>query len=890
MEQPENAQEFDPLRMGDTPDGMTENPDGSIEVEGLEDPTPDEHLFQDDLTSFLSDTELYDISSELVRLIDQDKEARKRRDDQYEEGLQRTGLGDDAPGGASFPGSSRVVHPVLVEGCIDFASRSIKELFPAQGPVKTQVVGINDPIKLDRAQRKARYMNWQLTTQIPGYRSQLEQLLTQLPMGGSQYQKFSLNYRTKKPEVEFVAVDEVFLPYQATNLYTSPRLTHRYPISRDEFQNRVQEGVYRDVFLGDLSVGSLETSSSQDANDKIEGREDDGYNEDGYRNLLEVYCWDRIENDPYSNGEYAPYIITIDEDTERILSIYRNWDANDTTFKKLEWWVDWNFIPWRGVYGIGLPHIIGSLSGALTGALRALLDSAHINNSQTLLKMKAGRMTGQTSQINVTQVHEIEGPPNTDDIRKIVMPMPFNPPSPTLITLIDKIYGLAKGVISTSEDALSQVGDRTPVGTTMALIEQGAPVYSSIHARLHDSQKMGLSILHRINATMMDEEEVVKELGELVIRREEFQSSMDVLPVSDPTIFSEAQRFAQGQSLVQMSQDSRVPWNVPNIYRRLLRQMRIENPDEIIPPEKAPFTGDVWSENLKGIEGNPLKSNPQQDHQAHLIGHLAFLESPLQSANPSVNPRMLMGMLHHVNEHLMAIQSQLAVRGAHSMVMSGQAQDPDTAMAMSLSQPPDVLYGPIMPFFSRYGNLFNQVSQKMSAAQNQMPPEVQASLQIAQMDTTRKQAYDQGMLKIEELKVQGQARIEDQKLQLKQRESELSQTLQAQRDQFGAQLAQDRILHESQMEELRNQVKLIQNIQDNNQKQLTELLKNRDDNQTHLQIAEMQHGHEAKMASQSQFTELQQVIDLLEGERSEEAVKEVLSKLKGLIPGGVNNA
>lgn len=881
-------QELNSLTLNEVPEEYIENADGSVEIPEVDEVYPEEHEFPGNLTDILTDTQLYGVSSELIDSIEQDKASRQRRDEQYEEGLRRTGLGDDAPGGADFQGSSRVVHPVLVEGCIDFASRSIKELFPAQGPVKTQIVGTNDPIKLDRAQRKARFMNWQLTTQMVNYRSQLEQLLTQLPMGGSQYQKFSRDFSTGKPTVEFVPVDEVFIPYHADNLYSSPRITHRYPISRDDFQNRVAEGLYRDVFLPELSTGTLETSASQNANDKIEGREDDGYNEDGYRNILEVYCWQRIEDDPFSQGEYAPYIITIDEESERVLSIYRNWDPQDLKFQKLEWWVDWTFIPWRGAYGIGLPHIIGGLSGALTGALRALLDSAHINNSQTLLKLKAGRLTGQTTQVNVTQVHEIEGPPSTDDIRKIVMPMPFNPPSPVLMTLIDKIYGLAKGVISTSEDALGQVGDRTPVGTTMALIEQGSPVYSSIHARLHNSQKMALSILHRMNAQMLDEETVVKELGELIIRREEFMSSMDVLPVSDPTIFSEAQRFAQGQSLVQMSQDQRVPWNVPNIYRRLLRQMRIENPDEIIPPEKTPFTGDAWTENTKGLEANPLKAKPEQNHLAHLQSHLAFLESPLQAGNPAVSPQTVMGILQHINEHLNILQAQIVTRGAQAMMMSGQAMDPDTAVAMSLSQPPDVLYGPLVPYFERYTKLFTGTAQKLASSQHQMPPEVQASLQIAQMDTSRKQAYDQGMLKLREAEIQGTQQLKQQQLQLSTQEAQHKSELELQQQQFEARLQTERLSNDQQMEELRNQLRLIMNHQDNIQKQQTELLKNRDDNRTNLQIEEMRQGHESQMAQQdelSRFTELRNLMDSLEEGMSQEAVIDVLNKMRAIIPG-----
>jgi len=412
--------------------------DGSVIIEDLMSVEVSESDFYENLAEKLPETLLTQVAEELHEAVTRDKESRKKRDEQYEEGLRRTGLGDDAPGGAEFDGASRVVHPVLAEACVDFSSRAIRELFPAQGPVKTSVVGETTPQKLERAERKKRFMNWQLTSQIGEYRAELEQLLTQLPMGGSQYQKFWYDEKLGRPRTEFVPIDDIYLPYSATDFYTTPRLTHRQLISRSEFQSRVKSGLYRDVFITDPNH-LPESSASEQANDKIEGREEDGYNEDGLREVWEVQVNWAFEEDTFSAGEPPPYILTIDEDTHKILSIYRNWRESDARFRKLDWIVEWKFIPWRGAYAIGLPPLIGGLSAALTGSLRALLDSAHINNAASMLKLKSGRVVGQNTQVNVTQVTEIEGPAGIDDIRKLAMPMPFNPPSPVLLELMGQI-------------------------------------------------------------------------------------------------------------------------------------------------------------------------------------------------------------------------------------------------------------------------------------------------------------------------------------------------------------------------------------------------------------------------------------------------------------------
>ena len=859
--------DLNPQTLGDMPEEYIENEDGSVEIP-LEDEGPTgEGDFYDNLAEIINTDTLNAIGSELCELIETDKQSRKKRDQQYEEGLRRSGLGDDAPGGAEFDGSSRVVHPVLAEACVDFSSRAIKELFPASGPVKPWVNGDVTAKKLEKANRKTRFMNWQLTTQIQEYRDELEQLLTQLPMGGSQYQKFWRDDKKKRICCEFVPIDEVFLPFAATNFYTAQRVTHRQLITRSTFRSRVRSGLYRDIFVPDATQYPEESLAEQ-ANDKIEGREEDGYNEDGLRAVLEVYCWQELEEDDVSNGDYAPYVITIDEDTEKVLSIYRNWAEGDVLMEKLDWMVEWKFIPWRGAYAIGLPHLIGGLSAALTGALRALLDSAHINNAPTMLKLKSGRIVGQNTQVNVTQVCDIEGPAGIDDIKKLAMAMPFNPPSPVLSELMDKLYGLAKGVVATAEDKVGQVGDRTPVGTTMALIEQGSNTYSAIHARLHESQKRALAILHRLNAVYLDEENVVEDLGELMVSRDDFSGSMDIIPVSDPTIFSEAQRFAQSQAIMQMAaqdaQNPNVPWNQVNIRRRILKQMRIENIDELLPPEKEQVTADVLTENTQALQGSPIKAAKEQDHMAHMQGHLAFIEMPTQLMNPLVPPQALMALLGHIEEHIQMFSAQVTAETARQLAPSMAGASEDTIFAAATAQAGQIIAQAVGPILQRIGAVQQQLQQRMPKPE--MPPEVQASLQIAQMDTQRKTQYDQGMLQLKQAEmqmrqgemqaaqqkdvaefqsqnalvtqkmqmqaadIQARQAVEAQKLQLQAATMQFEQQLKMSREQFEQQLKAEREANEARLKELAQQVELLKNREDNERARYVDLLKNQEDN------------------------------------------------------------
>ncbi len=607
----------------------------------------DEEEFYRNIADDIDQDELSALCMELLQKIEYDKESRKKRDKQYEEGLRRTGLGEDAPGGAAFQGASKVVHPMLTEACVDFSSRAIRELFPADGPARDYIPGKSTAARVAKAERKTKYFNWQCKVQMPEFRSELEQLLTQTPLAGVGYLRIVYDAQKKRPVPNFVPVDDVYLPYAASSFYTAERTTYVEFITEYEYTKRVDEGIYRDIEIGPPGVPP-EISKPEQANQKIEGKQEEVYNSDGLRAMYEVMVYAELEDD---NG-MAPYRISIDPNGKKVAAVVRNWEQTDDTKQCMFWMSEWPFVPWRGAYPIGLTHMIGSLSGAATGALRALLDTAHINNIPTLLKLKGANFSGQSLELNVTQVTEVEGAIATDDIRKLMMPVPFNPPSATLFSLLGFCVDAGKGVIQTTFEKFSESSNANmPVGTTLALIEQGMKVFSAIHARLHEAMARTLGILHRINRMYLMDDEVRNETGELMVRRSDFEGPLDVIPVSNPEIFSDVQRFAQMQVVAQRAQMNPL-YDQRKVELMILEQTRIPEAENLLVPAPKAEPMNAVNENLAMTFGRPVAAFPEQDHLAHLQVLLDFMTSPFLGQLSVIAPTFLPSALDHVKEHV----------------------------------------------------------------------------------------------------------------------------------------------------------------------------------------------------------------------------------------------
>jgi len=736
---------------------VDELPDGSavIQIDDGPEFNPD---FYDNLADSISPSVVSDLVSRYRDLLESDKEARELRDKQYEEGIKRTGMGNDAPGGATFMGASKVVHPAMAEGCVDFAARAIKELFPSDGPVKSKIIGKQDDLKSAIADRKVDFLNWQITEQMGEFRDELEQLLTQLPLGGSQYMKLWYDEDKKRPCIEFLPIDRVILPFAATNFYTAQRAAEVHEITQYEMDRRIASGMYRDINYVQATE-NMEEGKVAKANNKIEGKQFET-NKDGLRKVYHIYTWLELEDDKETHGKSAPYIFMIDELDNECLGIYRNWEESDETMSKLDWVVEFKFIPWRGAYAIGLPHLIGGLSAALTGSLRALLDSAHINNAATMLKLKGAKISGQSQQIDVTQVVEIEGAPGVQDIRQIAMPMPFNPPSPVLFELLGFLDKATSSVVTTAEEKIADATSQMPVGTTQALIEQGSHVYSSIHARLHASQARVLKILCRLNRWYFDDMQKGEDVSDLEVTREDFARNTDVEPVSDPNIFSETQRMAQNQAVLSLAQQHPDQFKMSAVLARLLKQMKIPNIEQIMVDVPAPEQRTSADENAAMLLGQTAYAYVQQDHIAHIQDHLQFGLNPFFGQSPFADPNYLNNLIEHIKQHM----TLWYINRSNGYVEDATGKPVDDYDDPNYTPTIDKIYTTIgahvmidtQQVFGQFTPAFQKLVQMSQQGKGPapLPPDAQVVKDTSTAETQRKTQKDQQDFQIAQAKLQ----------------------------------------------------------------------------------------------------------------------------------------
>jgi hypothetical protein len=447
-----------------------------------------------------------------------------------------------------------------------------------------------------------------------------------------------------------------------------------------------------------------------------------------------------------------------------VLGLYRNWEESDETMTKLDWVVEFKFIPWRGAYAIGLPHLIGGLSAALTGALRALMDSAHINNAATMLKLKGAKISGQSQQVEVTQIVEIEGAPGVNDIRQIAMPMPFNPPSEVLFQLLGWLDSAAKGVVTTSEEKIADVTSNAPVGTTQALIEQGAAVFSAIHARLHESQARVLKVLCRLNRWHFDDMQKSEVVADLEISREDFSRNTDVVPVSDPHIFSETQRMAQIQAVLARSKEAPDLYNRSAVEQRFLKQLKIPNINELLKDTPAPEQRTSADENAALLIGQPAYAYLQQDHIAHIQDHLQFAMNPFLGQSPFADPSYLNNVIEHLKQHM----TLWYLNRSNGYVEKSLGKPVDNYEDPAVTAMTDKLYttvgGHVMldvnQVFEQFAPAFQaliQMAQQRNQTQQVLPPDAQVVKDTSMAETQRKSVKDQADVQIAQARLQQEA-------------------------------------------------------------------------------------------------------------------------------------
>lgn len=727
------------------------------EREGAEDAS-----FYQNLAATLSLASRQRITQDLMPKLEEDKRAREKRTKLYAEGIRRTGLSDDAPGGASFTGASKVVHPMITEASIDYEARVMKELWPVAGPVRSKIMGEVTADKQEVADRKAAHMNWQLTEQIKEARGVMETTLTQVPLGGSQFIRQWWDHRLQRPKWRFVAVDQVLLPANATDWASAHRRAFVETLSKLEVRERIDQGMYIDAMLPAPSMLDLQADNpAAQQRRKVEGVDDPSMNLDEDREVYEVMTY--IEHDdarlaelpegsPEEPGVPYPYLLSIDAATGEMLGMYRDWERDDPTREPIDHVFEFPFIPWVGGFGIGFPHIIGGLSAAATGALRALMDSAHISNVASGAVLKGAGVSGQTQMPQPGDLLEIEaGGLAVDDIRKLVMKFDFMQPSPVLFQLLGFVVDAAKSIVRTSlDDQPSDMPANMPVGTQMSRVEEGLTVFTAIHGRAHAALNRLLRGLHRLNRLYLPD--VVKEKGpkgDIFIKRSDYEGPCDIQPTSDPTIYSDQQRFAQLNYIQQRAMAVPGMYKMREVELAGLRLIKWPDPEGLLVAAPEPHELNAVNENLAMALGQPVQVFPSQDHLAHLQVLLDFMANPVLGANPLIAPAFLPAALKHAAHHIAFFYVEQAVATVEEAAQANPAElmskDPEAKRAFDvLMASGSRLYNAsVMETLQGMMPILGAALQQM---QKMAPPPpmdpAQAALAAAKAETERKGAAD----------------------------------------------------------------------------------------------------------------------------------------------------
>jgi hypothetical protein len=725
--------------------------------------------------------------------------------------------------------------------------------------VRSKIDGTSNDEKIEKAQRKTDFFNQQLTGPVKQYRPELERLLTQLPVGGSQYMKIYWNAGKKSPNVEFVPIDDLILPMEARNFYDLQRKFHRMRISKFEFDRRIESGMYIDIDAPPGYAASIERTKSQQEIDKIEGKRDDQIQDSDERIVYEGCVYDSLSSDKLIGGDgkgdskAVPYIITIDDDTRKILSVYRNWDEDDDCCEELDYIVDFNFIPWRGVYGLSLYQCLAGVPDALTGALRALMDSALIANLQGGLKLK-GNPSGESLSVSPTEITEVDSM-GQDDVRKIYMPIPFNQPSPMLFQLLGFLTQAGKGVVGTAEEKIADAGNNMAVGTALALIEQGAKVFSSIHARLHDSQRRCLEILHRLYRDHLPEGETKFGSDQNdYVTPEDFEGKMDVHPVSDPNIFSETQRFAQIQFV--MDSVTRTAAVVPGVvslfdlrdlYARAFELAKIPNYETFLPKIPKAEICNPADENVAMVMGKPVKAYQGQNHEAHIQVHLDFAQNPLFGANPIIQGKFLAAGMNHLMDHLLVWYEEMMKMAASDGKPKLVDWDNDPDGAIEMAKATKVVDAAAQVAFGKIPAMIAQGIAQLKAQMGQPPQDPMVAVEQQRIQGEHQIA--QGQLSLAQQKAQADAQGKLGALQAKMHAAQIDYQLAMQKAGLDSQtqlqsasMAADTQIHtagiaaDTQMKaaKLQSQTDLAKTIHDNSSAQHIAEMKIHADAHTHL--------------------------------------------------------
>ena len=743
-------------------------------LEGETEVMTEEYDHDANLAEVLPEGILGEISSDLREKYEDDLESSSQWREAYTKGLDLLGINYQERT-QPFQGASGVTHPLISESVTQFQAQAYKELLPSGGPVRTQVMGAQTPEREAQAIRVKDFMNYQITEIMEEFDPDMDQMLFYLPLSGSTFKKVYFDGPRDRAVSKFIGAEDLIIPYTATDLTTAPRVTHVLRMDENELRKMQVAQVFRDV---DLSTSDMEDDPVKDKIDKLEGVSK-SYSDDVYSILemhvnLDIEGFEDVDQEGEPTGIKLPYIVTLDHGSGDILAIRRNYDADDPFKRKRQYFVHYKFLPGLGFYGFGLIHMIGGLGRAATSILRQLIDAGTLANLPSGFKARGIRIRNDDEPLSPGEFRDIDAPGG--DIRGSIIPLPFKEPSATLAQLLGSLIEGGRRFISIADQQISNMSQDMPVGTTVALLERGMKVMSAIHKRLHYAQKTEFRLLARIfaeNLPPMYPYEVAGAPSE--VKAEDFDARVDILPVSDPNIFSMAQRVTLAQTQLQLAQSNPQLHNLQAAYRRMYQALEVQNIDEILPPQPEKQPMDPSIENARALMGETLQAFPQQDHDAHIATHVAFMQLPIVQTSPPVVGTFFAHLLEHIAQkarNMVDQEMQQMQAQAQQAMMMAQTGAMDPMMAQQQMQQAQQVNPDQTE--ARVAQIEAQLVQELTAMLGPPPGQQQdplvairqQELQIKAEESDRRAMTDQMKLTLDQEKLRQQAMTDAAKLEL----------------------------------------------------------------------------------------------------------------------------
>ena len=721
----------------------------------------DEEDFAANLAENLDDRVLTEIVGDLIGDFDDDIASRKDWIQTYVDGLELLGMKIEERT-EPWEGACGVYHPLLSEALVKFQAETMMSIFPAAGPVKTLIIGKETPEKKESAERVQEDMNYQLTEEMPEYRPETERMLWGLGLAGNAFKKVYYDPALERQVAMFVPAEDMVVPYGASDLASSPRVTHVMRKTENELRKLQVAGFYRDIDLGEPSDSLDEVEKKIAEKLGFRATTDSRYKVLEMHVNLDLAGYEHKDENGEPTGIALPYVVTIEKGTRNVLAIRRNWDPNDETCQKRQHFVHYGYIPGFGFYYFGLIHLIGAYAKSGTSLIRQLVDAGTLSNLPGGFKTRGLRVKGDDTPISPGEFRDVDVPSGT--MKDNIMTLPYKEPSQTLMALLNSIIEEGRRFANTADLQLSDMSANAPVGTTLAILERTLKTMSAVQARIHYSLKQELKLLKKIIAEYTPEEYSYEpDEGSRLAKKSDYDN-VDVIPVSDPNASTMAQKIVQYQAVMQLAQASPTLFNMPLLYRQMLDVLGIKNAQKLVPMEEDIKPTDPVSENQNVLMMKPVKAFQYQDHEAHIAVHMSAMQDPkIQQllANNPMAPAMQQAMQAHINEHL---GFQYRVQIEQKLGMSLPPQKDESGEDINMSPEVEAILAPVLADAAKAVLMQNQQyaaqQQALQQAQDPLLQLQQQEVQIKAAEQQRKAAKDQADILLQTKKLS----IDEQKV------------------------------------------------------------------------------------------------------------------------------